>query len=354
MGSGAVKRSVILQSEARILIAPAENTWRTPHSAKRKLRKLRGRLFGGLRARTSAAARRCSFLTLTVAHTKTPKEAYDDMRESWNALATWWRKAYPKMKFFRVVELHADGFPHFHMLLIGAPWIAQKKIAEQWAGLLGQAHAIVDIRKVKGDEHAVRYVTKYLLKQSEKAGTPTKSTPSDSGDSLDTQTLKACESTDLEAAKPGRREIADASWWGARVRPWSASRGLLAPVEKAPAWWDSVSVKDRVTVSEVAYLANAHGMTVEAWDDETGFYNLVRDPEPPEPANAAPSVLPATVLQRSRPITQEQTDAIERARVQREKWRSRISAPAPLESGLKVSSGSWVAPWARDARDVDA
>ena len=100
-----------------------------------------------------------------------------------------------------------------------------------------------------------------------------------------------------------------------------------------------------MTVSEVAYLANAHGMTVQAWDDETGFYNLVRDPEPPEPANAAPSVLPATVLQRSRPITQEQTDAIERARGQRDRWRSRTSAPAPLESGLKIPSGDWVAPW---------
>ena len=353
MGSGAVRRSVILQSEARILIAPAENTWRTPHSAKRKLRKLRGRLFGGLRVRTSAA-RRCSFLTLTVAHDKTPKEAYDDMRDAWNDLATWWRKKYPQMKFFRVVELHADGFPHFHMLLIGAPFIAQKKIAEQWARLLGQAHAIVDIRKVKGDEHAVRYVTKYLLKQSEKSKPPEQSTISDSGDSLDAETLEACESTNLEDSKPGGREIVDASWWGARVRPWSASRGLLAPVEKAPAWWDSVSVKDRVTVSEVAYLANAHGMTVEAWDDETGYYNLVRDPEPPEPANVAPPVSPTPTLQRSRPITQEQTDAIERARAQRERWRSRTTPPASFGSGLKIPLGSSVAPWVRAEFEADA
>ena len=118
MASVLVKRSVILESQDRIQIMPAENTWRTPASAQRKVRKLRGRLFAGIKARGRAAASRCSFLTLTVGQaTRTPKEAYDDMREAWNALATWWRKEYPSMKFFRVVELHENGFPHFHLYL---------------------------------------------------------------------------------------------------------------------------------------------------------------------------------------------------------------------------------------------
>jgi hypothetical protein len=108
---------------------------------------------------------------------------------------------------------------------------------------------------------------------------------------------------------------------------------------------ECVRVKDRVTVSEVAHLANTYGMTVEAWDDETGFYNLVRDPEP------AP-VSPKSTQQASRsPLTQNQSDAIEAARAQRKKWAMRTAPPAPLGSGLKIPSGSSVAPWVRDYRE---
>jgi hypothetical protein len=275
MASVLVKRSVILESQDRIQIMPAENTWRTPASAKRKVRKLRGRLFAGIKARGRAVASRCSFLTLTVGQaTRTPKEAYDDMREAWNALATWWRKEYPSMKFFRVVELHENGFPHFHVLLVGAPFIAQKRIADQWAGLLGQDFAHVHIKKVKGNEQAISYVTKYLFKQSDHAKALEKSlsdgTFFDSGESPDAEMLEACESPEpVEPAKSGSREIAEASWWGARVRP----------------WWDSLSVKPRVTSADVERLASARGMDIEICDDVGGFYKLARDPDMPEPEN---------------------------------------------------------------------
>jgi hypothetical protein len=292
MASVLVKRSVILESQDRIQIMPAENTWKTPASARRKARKLRVRLAAGIKARGKAAMSRCSFLTLTVGQaTRTQNEAYGDMIRSWNSLKTWWSKKYPNMKFFRVTEVHESGFPHFHLLLIGAPYIAQKQIAKHWARLLGQDFAKVDIRKVKNNEHAINYVTKYLFKQSEPAKAIEKSlsdgTFFDSGESPDTYTLEACESPEpVEPAKSGSREIAEASWWGARVRPWSSSRGLLAAAdEKAPAWWDSLSVKPRVTSSDVERLASARGMDIEICDDVGGFYKLVRDPDMPEPEN---------------------------------------------------------------------
>lgn len=290
MGSVLVKRSVILESQDRIQIMPAENTWRTPASARRKARKLRVRLAAGIKARGRAAALNCSFLTLTVGQaTRTPDGAYDDMKKAWNSLKTWWAKKYPNMKFFRVVELHKSGFPHFHVLLIAAPYIAQQAVMKHWARLLGQDFAKVDIRKVKNTEHAINYVTKYLFKQSDHAKALEKSlsdgTFFDLGDSPDTGTLEACESSGpVEPAKSGSQEIADASWWGARVRPWSSSRGLLAVAdEKAPAWWDSLSVKPRLTSLDVERLASARGMDIEIADDVGGFYKLTRDPDMPEP-----------------------------------------------------------------------
>ena len=287
-----------------------------------------------------AALYRSSMLTLTIAHgERDPKDAYDEMRLAWNALATWWRKLYPKMKFFRTVELHADGFPHFHVLLLNAPFILQEQIAAQWAGLLGQEKAVVYIKKLRNGEHGVRYVCKYLLKQSEHAEKREEAQKAEwLAPSENTVTLEHGTPSDSgEPSKVGSRDISDAAWWGLRVRPWSASRGLLAPVEKAAAWWLTVTVKERVTPAEVAALAADRGMIVESWDDQIGFYDLRRDaaPAPPQVAGSRAS------------ITTDQAQAIEQARVERDKWRSRTSAPAPLGSGLKIPSGSWVAPWVR-------
>jgi hypothetical protein len=235
-----IDRSVVILGQRQALIAPAVNSWRHPYSARRKLRRLRGRLFAGLRRRPASGGK-CSLLTLTVAQSgTTPEAAYKAMCAAWNALATWWRKRFPQMAFFRVVEFHKTGFPHFHVLLVNAPWIAQHQISSQWARLLGQAVAVVDVRAVKGTEHAIRYVTKYLLKQQ-------------------------------------GASVAEASWWGSRVRPWSASRGLLeAALKSSTPWWDSVHVQPRLSTHAVAELAHRLDLDVLDWDDQHGFYKLGR------------------------------------------------------------------------------
>ncbi len=332
-----------------MVIAPAGNSWREAHSATRKRRKLNGRLHGGIRSLFKSLGRgtnkRCSFLTLTVdPQDQTPQACYERMTKAWNALATWWRKSYPNMKFFRVTELHSSGFPHFHVLLICAPFIGVQSISNQWKNLLGQTRAVVHIRAVKGAEHAVRYCTKYLMKQSEKL----EELEVEAKEAFKTQVEHALEwqaaadearklgleddarrceaearriggegdevriaalicqlkkardegNTDsvayfedrLERVKEEIREaraeehkqasadsknIAEASWWGRRVRPWSASRGLLEREEsKGEAWWDNVSIVPFITPTQAAMVAASLGFDTEKFNPEVGFYDF--------------------------------------------------------------------------------
>ncbi len=332
-----------------MVIASAGNTWREVHSATRKRRKLNGRLHGGIRSLFKSLGRgtnkRCRFLTLTVdPQDQTPQQCYERMTKAWNALATWWRKSYPSMKFFRVVELHSSGFPHFHVLLIRAPFIGVQSISNQWKNLLGQSRAVVHIRAVKGTEHAVRYCTKYLLKQSEvitkledeakeafknqvehalewqaaanearKLGLEDDARrceaearriggegdevriaalicdlkrASDEGnidsveyfeDRLERVKEEIREARDEKNTKANAdsKSIANASWWGRRVRPWSASRGLLEKEEgKGKAWWDNVLVVPFITPTQAAMVAASLGFETEKFQPDIGFYGF--------------------------------------------------------------------------------
>ena len=230
-------RCLMLSDEMRVVITPAENTWRLPRSARRKLRIVRHRLFQGVRDRWKGRNPRCSLLTLTVnPNERTPEEAYEAMRAAWNVLAGWFRENHPSMGFFRVVEQHESGYPHFHVLLIAAPFIAQKNLSLKWASLLGQGVAVVDIRAVRNLEHAVRYVTKYLLKNAE--------------------------------------QVADAPWWNSRVRPYAASRGLLATRHAPARWWKYVEMVPS-TSRELYERTVEHGlMTPEEVNHDKEVYVL--------------------------------------------------------------------------------
>jgi hypothetical protein len=359
VGTGkTAKKSIVLSSHDRMLVAPAVNTWRDVNSAKRKQRKLSARVHGGIRSHfknIGKVNKRCSVVTLTVdPMDETPQQCYQRMTKAWNALSTWWRKKYPAMKFFRVVELHKNGFPHFHVMLICAPFIQQKSIVGQWKDLLGQSRAVVDIRAIRGTEHAVRYVTKYLLKQSQVAqeceAEAQEAFKSNIEQAQDWQTAAdaartlgledeaqkceaeahkilgqgdevriACLIADIKRAqdegriesavwlenrlervkqelqevreeaqknvKPESKNIADASWWGRRVRPWSASRGLLEAESGAvDKWWNNVSIVTHITPAQADMMRYSLGFEIHKFDADIGFYDFRANA--PNPAQA--------------------------------------------------------------------
>jgi hypothetical protein len=72
------------------------------------------------------------------------------------------------LPFFVVVEEHASGEPHFHVLL-RAPFLRQKWLSANWKDLTGAF--VVDIRRVFDRDHAMYYVSKYLSKKPARFGT---------------------------------------------------------------------------------------------------------------------------------------------------------------------------------------
>jgi hypothetical protein len=96
-----------------------------------------------------------------------PDEAYHEVSDNWDKLRRELKKRFGKSHFLRVVEAQRDGYPHLHVLMVG-PGIASKGvlkvIRKLWSYKYFGAFANVDIREVKNYKHAVRYLTKYLLK----------------------------------------------------------------------------------------------------------------------------------------------------------------------------------------------
>jgi len=93
-----------------------------------------------------------------------PQDAQLLMKRAWNKCRTRLKKEFADLKFFLVVEPQTDGYPHFHVLVIGSS-VIPKNILESvrriWTYNYGLGN--VDIRIPKwGHKGAVRYVMKYL------------------------------------------------------------------------------------------------------------------------------------------------------------------------------------------------
>jgi len=98
-----------------------------------------------------------------------PEEALKIMQECWNKLMTALRKRLGKIHYFRIVEPQKDGFPHFHVLLIGDN-IAHRSIKDEieslWRGRYGMGFIwmTASSKKISSFNHAINYATKYLTK----------------------------------------------------------------------------------------------------------------------------------------------------------------------------------------------
>lgn len=111
----------------------------------------------------AAAPNRLLTLTTDAKQFITPREAYDHARKAWSALTVWWRRHHGELAYFRVLESHKNGYPHFHACLRSA-YVAQAQLSTKWAEL--HHSPIVDIRRIKKKAGVFCYVTKYLSKQT--------------------------------------------------------------------------------------------------------------------------------------------------------------------------------------------
>lgn len=106
-----------------------------------------------------------AMLTLTVSskHYDTPAEAAAALKRGLRLLRLRLQRT-PRLQdfqFLAVFEAHQSGYPHLHLLIRGRflPW---QWLRKAWQEITGSIH--IDIRKIKGNKDAARYVAKYLGK----------------------------------------------------------------------------------------------------------------------------------------------------------------------------------------------
>jgi len=138
-------------------------SWGCEHCAPLRKRQLMARAASGKPTR---------FLTLTINPNRpgTPDEHALELANAWRNAVKRLRRLYglEKVEYLAVFEQHKSGEPHLHVLLRSC-YIPQQLISNIMAELIDSP--IVDIRKVRDANGAVRYVAKYVTKANVRFGT---------------------------------------------------------------------------------------------------------------------------------------------------------------------------------------
>ena len=105
----------------------------------------------------------------------TPLEAYDQMAHNFDKLIRATKKRYGQFNYIRVVEPHRDGFPHFHIILVGdaiRPISVLPYIEALWRGKYKMGFVKMNVSKNPFNDgiHAIRYITKYMTKDLNNMG----------------------------------------------------------------------------------------------------------------------------------------------------------------------------------------
>jgi len=112
------------------------------------------------------------FITLTVdpKYYSSPQERLLKLSWAWRTVVKRLRREHRgvELEYFAVVEATLKGEPHLHILFRG-PFIPQAQLSNYMSELIHSP--IVDIRRVKNTDAAVRYVAKYITKKPEQFGT---------------------------------------------------------------------------------------------------------------------------------------------------------------------------------------
>jgi len=143
----ALQRRVFLQLRCK--------QWDCPHCGPRRIAHLTAKC---------VEAKPNKFVTLTVNNSLyvTPREAYDKTRRHVTTLTRTIRHELGEWEYLRVLEVTKKGWPHYHMIARG-PFVDQQWLSAKWQLLTGAK--IVDIRRIKKQVDAARYIMKYLYKQ---------------------------------------------------------------------------------------------------------------------------------------------------------------------------------------------
>lgn len=148
--------------------------WSCDQCRPKLIKKLRRRIFQGNFSShiTKDSKFAVKFLTLTLPGKAfrsqyTQEEAYVLMSANFRKLVKALKKSSGEFHYLRVVEPQRDGYPHLHVVLAGdavAPRNILGKIRNLWSYKYQMGN--IDLKYVRNFKHAIRYITKYLSKNS--------------------------------------------------------------------------------------------------------------------------------------------------------------------------------------------
>lgn len=150
------------------------NSWNCPYCHPRLKKKLRRRILKGPLGDASLYSTPYSMKHLTLTYggaamraDSSPEQAYDEMIDAFHQMRYFLTKKYGDFYYFRVTELHKDGWPHFHVLFAGntiAPKTLLKDIEYFWRDLKGLGFVRLNKISFHDASHAINYMLKYVTK----------------------------------------------------------------------------------------------------------------------------------------------------------------------------------------------
>lgn len=162
------------KSEKRLLVFPvACGSWSCPDCASRKARRVYARAMAGRIVAAQQSEYNYKLLTLTLPGEIWRKNhsignAYQEGSKALTGLIKFLKYNLGAFAYLRVCELQRDGFPHWHIIMVGdgiAPKYTLRMIEDYWRGSCGLG--FVKLNRLRGDQdikRAVGYVLKYLFK----------------------------------------------------------------------------------------------------------------------------------------------------------------------------------------------
>lgn len=154
------------------------NRWDCPFCGPRLKKTLFSRVLKGVMGNKELPRYGRKFLTLTYGGESKradsdPLQAYEEMSIAWHNTVKALRHKYGKFHYFKVCELHKDGWPHFHVMLVGetiVPKSIQDHIRHYWQDQNGMGFIRLNCIDFKDGKHATNYMLKYITKNIQKVG----------------------------------------------------------------------------------------------------------------------------------------------------------------------------------------
>jgi hypothetical protein len=148
------------------------NSWTCPVCNPILRKRLYKRILSGSMSKELVNLHGIKFLTLTYGGLtarlgKSIVEMYNEMTKAFHKLIRAIKKSYGDFHYFRIVEQHKDGVPHFHVMLVGNNVIPKDildSIRSLWCGTYRLGFVWINTIKFKNQKHAINYMLKYMSK----------------------------------------------------------------------------------------------------------------------------------------------------------------------------------------------